>query len=79
MKSEMTRSEEMDWRRKLLQSLNSMSEEDQRKEQLKSMDFLDRCPKGPARHWAAHRFINITVFRSFGKLDDPCRHRRPNA
>lgn len=76
----MTRDEELRQRRMLRHRLSRMSPseldlfQDKAQKELALLQHLD--PQMSAEvHWAAHRFINIVAFRSFGRLDVPCQHR----
>lgn len=72
----MTYDEEIAERRMLRSQLERMSFDERLHEQLAAQRLFNEAPPGTEEgHWAAHRFINITCYRSFGRLDVPCRHR----
>jgi hypothetical protein len=73
------RQQELAARRELKRELSSMTEDELLEAQEKAKQEMDAAEEGSgiesAKHWAAHRWINIMCWRSFGKLNVPCRHR----
>jgi hypothetical protein len=71
-----TREQELGDRRLLLIRLRKLSPKALLTLQFEAMTRMEEAPSDSERkHWAAHEFINVVSYRSFGKLDAPCRHR----